>query len=367
MTAARAATVAAYRDALLAWYAGAARDLPWRREADPYRVWVSEIMLQQTRVDTVIPYYGRFLERFPDVAALAAAPLDDVLEAWSGLGYYRRARMLHAGACEVVARFGGRFPSDPAAVRRLPGVGRYTAGAILSIALGQRAPVLDGNVMRVLARVFGVDGDVSKAATARALWALAGDAVAAGDPGTVNQAQMELGALVCLPRAPRCAACPCCGLCVARREGRVHELPRLPPRREVVTVRRAVLVVRRGDDLLLRRRRAGEVSAGLWDFPGAFTGADGDAGSGVEAAAALLPFAVRVGERLGAVRHAVTYRRILAEIFAAEPARRPPRAVRGTDGAELAWLPAASAADAALSSPARRTLDLLAALAARPG
>lgn len=364
MTTPPTAAVDAYRDALLSWYAVAARDLPWRRDPEPYRVWVSEIMLQQTRVDTVLPYFERFLARFPTVEALAAAPGDEVLEAWSGLGYYRRARMLHAGAKEVVARFGGRFPEDAAAVRALPGVGRYTAGAILSIALGRRAPILDGNVTRVLARVFGIDGDVSKAATGRTLWALAEAAVSRGDPGAVNQAQMELGALVCLPRAPRCADCPCRSVCAARRDDRVAELPRLSPKRDVVRVARAVLVVRRDGRILLRRRREGEVSAGLWDFPGSFTGEDAD--STVEHAAALLPFAVRVGERLGTVRHAVTYRRVRADVFSAEPEGAADGASRGTDGAELAWAVADGADALALSSPARRTLRLLTPVPARP-
>ena len=352
------ARVDAYRRALLRWYRGAARDLPWRRAPTPYRVWVSEVMLQQTRVETVVPYFERFLRRFPTVETLAAAPVDDVLEAWSGLGYYRRARLLHAGARCVVERFGGRFPTEAVDIEALPGVGRYTAGAIRSIALGQRAPILDGNVMRVLARVFGIDGDVSRPPTSRSLWALAERAVERGKPGDVNQAQMELGALVCLPRAPRCAACPCAAGCVALATNRVGVLPELPRRRAAVDVARAVLVVQRGERLLLRRRLPGEVCAGLWDFPGAFTGANGDADATIEDAAALLPFAVRVGARLGAVRHAVTYRRIRAEVFAAVPIGRVRAALRGPDGAELAWLTPEEAAALALSSPARRTLPL---------
>jgi A/G-specific adenine glycosylase len=350
--------VAAYRRSLLGWYRRAARDLPWRRDPTPYRVWVSEIMLQQTRVETVVPYFERFLRRFPTIEALAAAPLDAVLEAWSGLGYYRRARLLHAGARHVAERHGGGFPEDADDVLSLPGVGRYTAGAIRSIALGQRAAILDGNVTRVLARVFGIEGDVSRPSTSGALWALAARVVERGRPGDVNQAQMELGALVCLPRAPRCAACPCAAGCVALAGNRVHELPQRPRRRSAVDVVRAVLLVQRRDELLLRRRRDDEVSAGLWDFPGAFTGADGDGSTTIEDAAALLPFAVRVGARLGAVRHAVTYRRVRSEVFAAVPVGRVPAALRGTDGAELAWVTSEAAEALALSSPARRTLPL---------
>jgi A/G-specific adenine glycosylase len=350
------AAVDAYRAAIVTWYRAAARDLPWRRDPDPYRVWVSEVMLQQTRVETVIPYYAAFLARFPTVAALAGAREEDVLAAWSGLGYYRRAKLLHAGAKRVAERFGGRFPSAEADVRALPGVGRYTAGAVLSIALGRRAPILDGNVTRVLARVFGVAGDVTRAPTSARLWELAARVVEKGAPGEVNQAQMELGALVCLPANPRCDRCPCRRGCVARREGRVAELPARPARRRAVELRRAVLVVRRGEDVLLRRRREGEISPGLWDLPGAFTGTDADAG--IDAARALVPFAVRVGASLGTLRHAVTHRRIRLDVFDAAPAGRAPRRPRGADGADLAWCPPARAGDLALSAPARRILAL---------
>ncbi|HET9885873.1 MAG TPA: A/G-specific adenine glycosylase, partial [bacterium] len=173
-------------------------------------------MLQQTRVDVVVPYYARFLRRFPSMSALAKAPIEEVLEAWSGLGYYRRARMLHEGARHVVRQYGGRFPRDLKTAQTIPGVGRYTAGAILSIAYGERAPILDGNVLRVLARVFGVEGDVHSGAPRAQLWEFAEQAVEEGDPSKINQAQMELGALVCTPKNPKCDECPVCGICVAR-------------------------------------------------------------------------------------------------------------------------------------------------------
>ncbi|MFN8177108.1 MAG: A/G-specific adenine glycosylase [bacterium] len=360
--------VAAYRAALVPWYREAARDLPWRREPTPYRVWVSEIMLQQTRVETVIPYFERFLGRFPTIAALAAASDEAVLEAWSGLGYYRRARNLHAGAKEIVRRHAGRFPDDLRDVRDLPGIGRYTAGAILSIALGEREPIVDGNVTRVLCRVFGEAGDVSKAVTSKRLWRIAAEVVAEGPPAVVNQAQMELGALVCLPKRPRCAACPCAALCVARRTGRVDALPRLPAKRASVDVARAVLLVRSDGRVLLRRRREGEVSPGLWDLPGAFTGADGDRSTGVEDAVAILPFPVDVGAKLGAIRHGVTYRRIVLDVYAATPRRRgrEDRLLRGPDGAELTWHDVGEADGRALSSPARRILRRLARPASLP-
>lgn len=354
----------AYRDAIVSWYRLAARDLPWRRDPTPYRVWVSEVMLQQTRVETVIPYYSRFLQRFPTIEALAGASTEAVLEAWSGLGYYRRARMLQEGAKEIMRKCGGHFPEDPHDVRALPGIGRYTSGAVCSIALGKREPIVDGNVARVLSRVFGVHGDVSKAATSRRLWDLAAEVVAEGVPGEVNQAQMELGALVCLPREPRCDACPCRKLCVARRDDRIHELPELPAKRATVRVARAVLLVRRNGSVLLRRRRAGEISPGLWDLPGAFTGTDGDRSSEPSDAVAMLPFEVEVGSRLGEIRHGVTYRRIVLEVFAARPKGRrgaPTHCgIRGPDGAELAWHDVIDVDARALSSPARRALRLFA-------
>ncbi|MBM4014434.1 MAG: A/G-specific adenine glycosylase, partial [Planctomycetes bacterium] len=222
--------LAARRSELLAWYRRAHRDLPWRRTTDPWRIWVSEIMLQQTRVDTVLDYYERFLRRFPDVGTLAAAPVTDVLAAWSGLGYYRRARFLHAGARLVRDRHAGRFPRDVAAARELPGIGRSTAGAIVSIAYGTHAAVLDGNVKRVLSRLLAQDL-ADGPALERALWPLAEALVDCADAGDVNQALMELGATICLPgSAARCDACPWRARCAARAAGRVAELPRLRPR-----------------------------------------------------------------------------------------------------------------------------------------
>src|SRR5512136_569268 len=220
-------TERALRRALLGWYARRRRALPWRGVRDPYRIWVSEVMLQQTRIATATPYYHAFLGRFPTLAALARARPADVLEAWSGLGYYRRARSLHAAAREVVREHGGRVPDDPAAFERLPGVGRYTAGAVLSIAYGRPLPALDGNAARVLSRLEALPATMRDPAGARRLWALAAARVPADRPGDWNQALMELGATVCTPRAPRCAACPLRRHCRALALGRVDRLP--PP------------------------------------------------------------------------------------------------------------------------------------------
>src|SRR5512134_738690 len=215
----------AVRRALLAWYRRERRDLPWRRTRDPWAIWVSETMLQQTRVETVIPYYERFMQRFPNVAALADADTDELMSHWAGLGYYSRARNLKAAASQVVREHGGRVPGDVEALRALPGVGRYTAGALASIAFDRPAPIVDGNVARVLARLLDLDLDVRSPAGQRRLWAEA-EALANGpSPGDLNQALMELGALVCTPRTPRCADCPVRRRCRGRAAGRAEALP----------------------------------------------------------------------------------------------------------------------------------------------
>ena len=222
MSAARASDPrrgAAIRRRLLAYYDGGHRDLPWRTTRDPYRIWLSEIMLQQTRVETVEPRYRRFLERFPTVDALAAASAEEVCEEWAGLGYYSRARNLHSAARQVVEEHGGRLPAGATELRRLPGIGRYTAGAISSIAYGLPEPVVDGNVARVLSRLDAVSAPASSAAGSAHLWALAGTLARGPRAGDVNQALMELGATVCTPRAPRCESCPLRSGCVARAQG----------------------------------------------------------------------------------------------------------------------------------------------------
>jgi A/G-specific adenine glycosylase len=218
-------SVAPLRDALLAHFDRHGRDLPWRHTRDPYAIWVSEMMLQQTRAETVIPYYARFLERFPTPRALADAPLDSVLAAWAGLGYYRRARLLHAGARTVVERHDGTLPRDPEALRALPGVGAYTAGAIASIAFGLREPLVDGNVERVLTRLFALGGDPRTGENKKRLWSLARAFADCERPGDLNQSLMELGATVCVPVAPRCLLCPARAHCAAFAAGNPEGYP----------------------------------------------------------------------------------------------------------------------------------------------
>ena len=252
---------------LLPWYAQTGRDLPWRRTRDPYRIWLSEIMLQQTTVAAVIPRYERFLAAFPDVAALATAPVERVVEAWAGLGYYSRARNLHAAAHKVMSDHGGRFPADLAALQALPGIGRSTAGAILSIAFDLPAPILDGNVRRVLCRLFAWLDDPRGSAAERRLWEWAEALTPEQAPHDYAQAIMDLGATICVPRTPRCELCPLVGLCLARREGVERELPRKRVAKAVPTVIQAALVLHRKGRVLVRRRPLHGLLGGLWEFP----------------------------------------------------------------------------------------------------
>jgi A/G-specific adenine glycosylase len=323
--------------ALLSWYNERRRPLPWRASRDPYAVWVSEVMLQQTRVETVIPYWHRFLARFPDVAALASADLSDVLKAWEGLGYYGRARNLHRAAGEVVARHGGRLPDDAGALRALPGFGPYMAGAVASIAFGRPEPLVDGNVARVLTRLHGIDGAPARPAVRRRLWDLAREMVPAADPGGFNQALMELGATLCTPRAPRCGECPLADPCVARAEGRPEDYPARAPRRAVPHHDIAVGVVSRGGRLLVVRRPEGALLGGLWEFPGGRL--EPDETPEIAVVRTLKDrFGLHLrpgGVPLAPVAHAFTHRRVTLHPFAC---RAPRGTVRPMFHTEHRWL-----------------------------
>jgi A/G-specific adenine glycosylase len=256
------------RRALLKWYGRRRRDLPWRRSRDPYRVWVSEIMLQQTQVETVKPYFRRFLRRFPSVRALAEAPADAVMKAWEGLGYYARARNLRRAAKIISSEFGGRWPESPEELMKLPGIGRSTAGAISSIAFDHDAPALDGNVARVLCRIFRVRRNPRESRTQKTLWDMAQELLPTGHAGDFNQALMDLGATVCVPRNPRCALCPLAALCLARAHGEQDKLPVKTKRKPLPHYDVAVGVIRRGKRLLIDRRKPEGLLGGLWEFPG---------------------------------------------------------------------------------------------------
>jgi len=310
-----AAKVRLLRADLLRWYRKNRRDLPWRKTTDPYRIWISETMLQQTRVSVVVPYYEKFTARFPDAVSLASASVDEVLACWAGLGYYRRARLLKRAAEKVARDYGGALPDAPAALADLPGIGRYTAGAILSIAFGRPAAVLDGNVFRVLSRFFALEGSWRRSADRTVFWTLAEALVPKRAPGDFNQALMELGALVCAPRDPNCPVCPLRARCEARRLGRVDRFPTPSPKRSAETVAgsRYVLLDHEGRVLLVKRPE-GVRMEGLWDLP--------------ESA----PPGARA-ERVGTVRHSVLHFRYLIDVFRAS---HPVRAVK--DEAELRWV-----------------------------
>ena len=265
----QAAQSAAIGRHLLDWYERHGRDLPWRRTKDPYAIWVAETMLQQTQVGTVIPYYEHFLARFPTLEALAAAPLDDVLKAWEGLGYYARARNLHSAARLVVEAWGSHLPQSPEQLRRLPGVGRYTAAAVASIAFGQNAAALDANLRRVVCRLYGIDQDPGRPATQRRLEELALAIMPPGRAGDANQAFMDLGATICAAANPRCFICPLAELCQAQRAGKQNALPvrAARPSRPHHDVTAAV-IGDGSDRFLIAQRPLESMLGGLWEFPG---------------------------------------------------------------------------------------------------
>lgn len=307
----------AIAQALVAWFGEHQRDMPWRRTDDPYGIWVSEIMLQQTQVTTVIPYYERFMAQFPTPQALAEAPTEQVLKAWEGLGYYSRARHLQAAARLVVDHHAGRMPETWDEVRRLPGIGDYTAGAILSIAFGVPVPAVDGNVLRVIARLDGIQEDVTKPATKKGITAIARDLLEGVVPGELNQALMELGATVCTPTSPKCDRCPIAAHCVASAAGTQAELPvkakKAPPRAGTLAT---ALVLRDDGRYLLLRRPAIGLWGGMWSFPDV-EAAEPEAPAALEARLAGLGLEVAVEGRIQVVHHTLTHRQLTIPAYAA--------------------------------------------------
>ena len=339
--------------------------MPWRETRDPYAIWVSEIMLQQTRVETVRGYYTRWMARLPTVRSLAEAPMDDVLSLWSGLGYYARARNLKAAAEQLTARDGGVVPRDPAALLALPGVGAYTAGAIASIAFGLPEPILDGNVARVLSRLFAIDAPAEAATTKAQLWALARSLVPADAPSEFNQAMMELGATVCTPRAPQCLTCPVAKPCRARAAGIQDELPRKRVRKEPPTVDALALVARCRSRVLLGRRPARGLWGGLWEPPWVPLEAGVDAEAAAEDVVKRC-FDVELSGRpeLSTLTHELTHRRYRFTVLSGSAPERATdvearyEALRWVEASELAALGLATWSTRLLSSqyvpPARK-------------
>ncbi len=350
--------------AVIDWQLRAGRHgLPWQGTRDPYRIWLSEIMLQQTQVSAVLGYYGRFLERFPTLQALAAATLDDVLPYWAGLGYYSRARNLHRCAQEIAERHGGHFPQRAGQLAELPGIGRSTAAAIAAFAFGERAAILDGNVKRVLCRVFGIDGFPGDPAVERLLWQVAERELPADGVEAYTQGLMDLGATVCTRSRPACGACPLAQRCVAQREGRQASLPAPRPRRSTPLRHAALLVVRCDGAVLLHKRPAPGIWGGLWSLPQT---AFADAAADHEAIAALAgacgaepPF-----ETIAVVSHAFTHFRLQATVVQATLAAD---AVPLREPGERRWLPLGEAGTAALPQPVRTLLLALAAADAPDG
>ncbi len=292
--------------AVLAWYKKNARSLPWRAHPDPYAVWVSEIMLQQTRVETVIPYFHNWLQKFPSLQTLAEAPLQEVLTAWEGLGYYSRARNFQRAAQILLREHAGQIPHSAAELIRLPGIGRYTAAAIASIAFGQNIATLDGNLKRIFARVFNVDAPLNSPAAEKKLWQLAEDQLPPGRAGDYNQALMDLGAAICLPRRPLCSQCPLERLCAARAFGLQAERPVKTPKKAIPHRQKLAAVIVLDGKTLLNQRPANGLLGGLWEFPAAEAESDS-----AEACAASLQTAFQLKvtplTRLPAIRHTYSH------------------------------------------------------------
>ena len=350
------------RSHLLRWFDRHQRDLPWRRTRDPYAIWLSEVMLQQTQVTTVLPYWERFLSRYPTLPALADAPLPDVLSQWRGLGYYSRARNLHRAAQEVVERHGGKLPADLEALRALPGFGRYTAGAVASIAFGLQAPLVDGNVARVFSRLFEVEGEPGDKQREAKLWALAEALVQGERPGDLNQALMELGALVCRPD-PTCLLCPVRDICLAFRHQRVDELPPKKKRAARKALALSVALWRKRDTVLLARRREGGLFGGLWELPSVET-AGPVVGDAEQALSAVLGVPLTLGAQLCQVERTLTHRDLALTVFAArgkgKPSARAPYA-------EVGWFSPAQAAELGMSTAMVKALQAALQAPSDPG
>jgi A/G-specific adenine glycosylase len=338
-----------FAERIVAWQRSHGRhDLPWQVRRDPYAIWVSEIMLQQTQVATVVPYYLRFMQRFPDVGTLALAPLDEVMQLWSGLGYYSRARNLHRAAMTVAARYAGTLPQGADELASLPGIGRSTAAAIAALAFDRRCAILDGNVKRVLCRYFAITGDAGSGALERELWTLAEDLVPAEAAAVYTQGMMDLGATVCTRRTPQCERCPLAADCIAYRTGRVDDLPqarRRSPQRERAV---AMLLLRHRQRIMLEKRPAHGIWGGLWSLPEA----DAD-GRPDTFWACQFGLDIVQATPLPVVHHAFTHFRLRIE-----PWRVELQSLRHFAGeANHAWFGLAAARAAALPAPIRRILE----------
>lgn len=345
------------RRSLLAWFRRSARQLPWRGTRDPYRIWVSEVLLQQTRLQTMLPYYERFTDAFPTVHALAAADEEQVIKLWEGLGYYSRARNLHRAAKMIVNELDGRLPAKAEDWRRLPGVGRYTANAIASIAFAERVPVVDGNVKRVLARVFNVEECVDDAKTERLLWSIAEALVARKSPGDFNQALMEMGSLICTPRSPLCDECPIRRVCDARALGRQESLPVRRKKKPVPHYEIVAGAVRKNGRYLLGKRPSEGLLGGLWELPG------GKVKRGETHEQALkrelkeeLEIEVAVGTLVASVKHAYSHFKVTLYVYRCQHVAGRARPLHH---AEVKWVRRKDFSNYAFPAATRKVLHLL--------
>lgn len=344
-----------FNQRLIAWQHGQGRhDLPWQ-VTDPYRVWLSEIMLQQTQVDTVIPYYRRFLARFPDIASLAEASQDEVMALWSGLGYYARGRNLHAAARQIVDRHGGIFPSDLQAIVGLPGIGRSTAAAIAVFAFGQRQAILDGNVKRVLCRCFGIEGWPGEAAVEQRLWSLAEMLLPDTEVIAYTQGLMDLGAMLCRRGRPDCPACPFADDCLAHRQGRQAELPAARPRKVLPEKSTRMLILLHAGAVLLEKRPPTGIWGGLWSLP------EGDPAEDVQASVQRLGLMAETGGDLAVLTHTFSHYRLRILPSLVHVAHPCPR----VEAPGYLWLALNDALDAALPTPVRKLLQGLPGRAVR--
>lgn len=358
VTAFNAAQKQQLRRRLLAWYADHARDLPWRKSRDPYRVWVSEIMLQQTQVATVRAYFKRFIAAFPTVDDLAAADEQQVLRLWEGLGYYRRARQLHAAAKRIVADHASQFPPCVDELQSLPGIGRYTAGAIASIAFGLRAPILEANTIRLLSRLIAYRDDPAKAAGQRLLWQTATDILPRASVAEFNQALMELGSLICTPLEPKCDQCPLTAVCRAYAADLQRMIPRAKTKQQFTDLHEVAVVIHKNGRILMRKCAAHERWAGLWDFPRFAIESEGPLFAEKEIITKLREqtgITCRLGPLQKTIKHGVTRYRITLDCYRATFISGRPQTNSAT---EVRWITPSVLADLPLSTTGRKIARL---------